>query len=232
MRGYILLEGGAEFGGQMAEPDLRAIELAGGRGAPICIIPTAAAPDNNHQRAGQNGVRWFKHLGAEQVTLLPLIDTASANHPSIASSLSNARLVYMLGGFPHYLGQTLAGSSSWQAILEAYRAGAVIGGSSAGAMVLTQHYYDPETRKVIDGLNLVPRACVIPHHNNFGKGWASQLAALLPDDLLIGIDEQTGMIDDGADGQWNVYGKGAITLYRDGEIHIFHPGVTFSLWRK
>ena len=44
--GYLLLEGGAEFGGRMREPDLKAIELAGGFDAPIRIIPTAAAPDN------------------------------------------------------------------------------------------------------------------------------------------------------------------------------------------
>ena len=37
--GYILLEGGAEFGGEMAAADRRAIELAGGPGAPIGIIP-------------------------------------------------------------------------------------------------------------------------------------------------------------------------------------------------
>ena len=48
MAGYLLLEGGAEFGGQMAEPDLRAMELAGGPGALICIIPT-------RQRAGRRG---------------------------------------------------------------------------------------------------------------------------------------------------------------------------------
>lgn len=36
----------------MSEPDLRAIELAGGFDAPIAILPTAAAPDNNHKRAG------------------------------------------------------------------------------------------------------------------------------------------------------------------------------------
>ncbi len=48
MRGYILLEGGAEFGGYMAEPDLRAIQLAGGLEAVVSIIPTAAAPDHNH----------------------------------------------------------------------------------------------------------------------------------------------------------------------------------------
>lgn len=58
--GNLLLEGGAEFGGQMSSPDLRAIELAGGFDAPICILPTAAAPDNNHKRAGENGVRWLK----------------------------------------------------------------------------------------------------------------------------------------------------------------------------
>ena len=62
--GYIALEGGAEFGGQMALPDRRFIELAGGPDIPIVIIPTAAAPDNNRKRAGENGRRWFISLGA------------------------------------------------------------------------------------------------------------------------------------------------------------------------
>lgn len=53
--GYLVLEGGAEFGGRMAEPDRRALALAGGPEAPIVIIPTAAAPDHNHERAGQTG---------------------------------------------------------------------------------------------------------------------------------------------------------------------------------
>jgi len=49
----ILLEGGLNSAGQMAEPDRRAIELAGGLDAPVGIIPAAAAADNNHERAGQ-----------------------------------------------------------------------------------------------------------------------------------------------------------------------------------
>lgn len=229
MSGHILLEGGAEFGGEMAAPDRRAIELAGGLDARVCIIPAAAAPDHNHQRAGHNGVRWFNHLGARQATLLPLIDHTSANQSSIAASLRNSHLIYLLGGFPHYLEQTLADSASWQAIIEAYHAGAVIGGSSAGAMVLCQHYYNLGTRSVIDGLNLIPTACIIPHHNTSGKGWVPHLVALLPEDVIIGIDEQTGMIDDGADGQWNIYGKGFVTRYKDGEVKSYHPGETFSL---
>src|SRR5258708_14313379 len=72
MAGYILLEGGAEFGGLMSEPDLPAIELAGGPDAPISIIPTAAAPHNNPQRAGPNALNWFKNLSPRQSQSLPL----------------------------------------------------------------------------------------------------------------------------------------------------------------
>src|SRR5215204_15685 len=141
--GYLLLEGGAEFGGRMREPDLKAIELAGGFDAPVRIIPTAAAPDNNHERAGNNGIRWFQSLGAKDVGSLPLTDKASANDESIAKSLREAKLIYILGGFTGYLGETLKGSAAWQAVLEAYATGAVVAGSSAGAMVLCEFYYDP-----------------------------------------------------------------------------------------
>ena len=112
--GIILLEGGAEFGGAMREPDTRAIELAGGFDAPIRIIPTAAAPDNNHVRAGMNGLRWFRALGARDVESLPLIDRSSAGDTKIADSLRKARLIYLLGGFTHFLGQTLMGSRAWR----------------------------------------------------------------------------------------------------------------------
>src|SRR5215211_3271686 len=130
--GHILLEGGAEFGGRMAEPDRRAIELAGGNDTRISIIPTAAAPDQNHERAGGNGARWFASLGARQVSVLPLIDRESADRADIVDALRASQLIYMLGGFTHYLGQTLLGSASWRAALEAYAAGTVVAGSSAG----------------------------------------------------------------------------------------------------
>jgi cyanophycinase len=230
MAGYLLLEGGAEFGGQMAEPDLRAMELAGGPDALICIIPTAAAPDNNAQRAGNNGVRWFRSLGAKHVELLPLVDKASANDPHIADRISQSRLIYMLGGFTGYLGETLKGSASWQAMLRAYEAGAVIAGSSAGAMVMCQYYFDPAKGQVVEGLELVPNACVLPHHNTFGKGWAPRLSKLLPDAVLLGIDERTGMLDDGDEGRkvgWHVYGQGAVTLYRRGQSKVYRTGESF-----
>jgi len=233
MSGYLLLEGGAEFGGQMAVPDRRAIELAGGPEALITIIPTAAAPDNNHQRAGRNGVSWFQSLGARNVELLPLIDKASANDPAIAARISQSRLVYMLGGFTGYLGETLANSASYQAMLQAYEWGAIIAGSSAGAMVMCQYYSDPTRGQIVEGLGFVPNTCVLPHHNTFGKGWAQRLSKLLPNAVLLGIDERTGILDDGDGGNgekkttWHVYGQGAVTIYRSGRPMVYEAGSTF-----
>lgn len=225
--GYLLLEGGAEFGGSMREPDLRAIELAGGFDAPIRILPTAAAPDNNHIRAGNNGVRWFQSLGASNVESLSLIDKTRANDSQIAEPLRTAKLIYLLGGFTHYLGQTLLGSQAWEAALEAYQNGAAIAGSSAGAMVLCEHYFDPGRGVVERGLNLVPNACVMPHHNNFGKNWAAKLKALLPNMTLLGIDEYTGMLAEGS--EWTVLGGGVVTVYRGDEVEQYESGQRFVL---
>ncbi|HLO31898.1 MAG TPA: Type 1 glutamine amidotransferase-like domain-containing protein [Anaerolineales bacterium] len=225
--GYLLLEGGAEFGGRMRDPDLKAIELAGGFEASICIIPTAAAPDNNHKRAGNNGIRWFQSLGARNILSLPLIDKVSANDESLAKSLRDANLIYMLGGFTGYLGETLKGSAAYAAMLEAYGNGAVIAGSSAGAMVMCEFYYDLNQGQVMEGLNFVKNSIVLPHHNTFGKSWASRLLEIMQV-TLIGIDEQTGMIDDGAQ-TWAVYGGGNVTLYQNRQVETYGPGKAFSV---
>lgn len=225
--GYLLLEGGAEFGGGMRDPDLKAIELAGGFDAPIRIIPTAAAPDNNYERAGNNGIRWFRSLGAKDVLSLPIIDKVSANAESLARALREARLIYMLGGFTGYLGETLGRSAAWETVLQVYREGGVIAGSSAGAMVMCELYYDPSQGQVVEGLDLVPDSIVLPHHNTFGKSWASRLLEI-SQVTLVGIDEQTGMLDDGA-GTWTVHGAGSVTLYRNQQVEIHPSGKTFSV---
>ena len=231
--GYIALEGGAEFGGQMELPDRRCIELAGGVDAPIIIIPTAAAPDNNHERAGENGRRWFMSLGATHVQTVPLIDRSSAGDAALVDTLASARLFYLLGGFPGYLCETLKNTPAWSAMCAAYAEGAVLAGSSAGAMVLCQHLYDPRAQQVIPGLGLIPNACVLPHHNNFGQGWAERLRTLLPAAALVGIDEETGMINDLSAHQWSVCGGGNVTLYLPGQPisspAVFQPGDEFAL---
>ena len=227
--GFVLLEGGREFNAGMAAADERAMAVCGGRAQPVRIIPAAAAPNDNHAAAAANGVGWFQSLGAADVRAVDIIDRASADRPDLAKEIERARLVFMLGGFTRYLAEALSESLAWQAMMSAHRTGAVIAGSSAGAMVLCQHYFDPASGKVLPGLNLLPGVCVLPHHDTFGKGLAPRLTRLLPGALLIGIDEETGLLNDGHKGQWTVYGKGAVTVYEPDGQAVFRHGQRFVL---
>lgn len=198
--------------------------LAGGDDAPVVIIPTAAAPDKNDRRAGGNAQRWFEGLGARNVELLRLVDRGSAENPDIVTALRNAKLIYMLGGFTHYLGQTLLGSASDAAMRHAYAKGAVIAGSSAGAMVLCDTYFNPSSGRVEPGLGYVSNAIVLPHHKNFGHRWASRLRQSHPDKTLIGIDERTGLVYDGT--SWTVHGAASVTIYNPTNTDSFTAGRT------
>ena len=145
------------------------------------------------------------------------------------STLISSDLIYLLGGFPGYLAQTQAGSAAWGAIRDAYARGAVVAGSSAGAMVLCEKLYDPYLRQVIRGLGLVPGCCLVPHHDTSGRKWPADLQKDLPGHTIIGIDEQTGMIDDGPQRKWNVYGRGVVTIYRQHSTRQYKPGTPFEL---
>lgn len=229
MAGYIVLQGGAEFGGRMADSDRRALDLAGGLDAPVRILPTAAAPDDNHRRAGGNGERWFRQLGATDVAVVPVIDAATADDPQLLAALRQARLIYLLGGFPHHLGRMLRGSRAWDAVLAAYAEGAVVAGSSAGAMVLCQWYLAPRQGGLHPGLNLVPGTILMPHFDPHAPRWLSALREQAPDATLLGVAERTGIIDDGPDGRWQVYGGGPVAVYRGQQAQVYGPGDDFCI---
>jgi cyanophycinase len=229
--GHLVLAGGAEFGGRMAALDRRALELAGGAAASVHIIPAAAAPDHNQDRAGARGVQWFRSIGATKVFCREIIDRASADDDSESELLGTADLIYLLGGFPAHLAESLQGTRSWQAAIRAYASGAVIAGSSAGAMVLGDLFYDPGKSAVRPGLGLIGPVLVIPHHQRTGATWAARLQSLAPDLRLLGLDESTGIIDDAESKGWTVYGGGEAVVYLDGGQHCYRSGQVIPFTR-
>ena len=95
-------------------------------------------------------------------------------------------------------------------------------------MVLAEKLYDPFSRKVHAGLNLMPGVCLVPHHNSSCSGWISRLLKLLPDYRMLGIDEETGVINDAPLGGWTVYGRGAAVVYHQGRVHTYTAGDSIS----
>ncbi len=225
--GWTVLEGGNEFNGRMADADREAMRLAGGSGAAVRIIPAAAAPDGNHERAGRRGAAWFRALGARDVRWLPVVDRGSADLPELAGEVRGARLVYLLGGFPGHLADTLSESAVWRAVLEAHGDGAVVAGSSAGAMVLCEAFYDPFAEAGRSGLGLVPGAFVVPHFDGTGRRWAETAGERLRGLVLMGIDEETGVVDDGRRRTWRVWGRGRLTVVGPGGASVFGTGEVY-----
>ena len=88
-----------------------------------------------------------------------------------AAAVPRRRFVYLGGGSPMHLRSVLKSSLVWEALLAAWRDGAVVAGSSAGAMVLTDPMVDPRGGALTVGLGMLEQLAVIPHfgHENAEK---------------------------------------------------------------
>ena len=126
----------------------------------------------------------------------------------------------------------LADTPVWAAIVAAWRAGAALGGSSAGAMALgawtliRDRMPGDERRRYRPALGLVPRIAVVPHLDAFGGGGSTARSRRCrkPDAVLVGLEERTAAV--WAQGVWRAFGPGAVevitasarTAYRSGDV--------------
>lgn len=209
MTGWIALHGGGEFQRGSEIGDRRLIVAAGGADANVIVVPTAAGVDEP-QAAARNGVAWFRQLGARADAAMA-IDAAAANEPAVAAKIEEATLIYLPGGDPVFLVETLRGSKSWQAIVAAHRRGVIVGGASAGAMALGVRLWHPHTGGLIDGLGLIP-IVTLPHFRAEQIDRARDLRRRLdPSWRLFGIAERTSAIFNGA--AWTCWGPGEVVEF-------------------
>ncbi len=216
--GPVALIGGNEFRRASDALDLALLDLAGGPGTSVAILPTAAT-NENPEVVGEHGLRHFSRLGAEAEKVL-VVDDESANDPDLAAILTAHHLIYFTGGDPAYLLETLRGSLAWQAVLAVHQRGGLVAGSSAGAMLLGAQMWRFDGW--VSGLGLAPGLAVLPHHATLSKRWATahMLATLPPGVTLVGIDESTALLLPDAlvlgAGQVTVYGAHGPTTYSAG----------------
>lgn len=229
MRGYavgmahagpLALVGGAELQPGNEEQD-RLLVAAAGAG-PAYVIVTAAVR-HDPDAAVTNAAGWFGSLGLA-VEELPMRTPAQCRDASAVERARAGRFFYLVGGDPGYTAQTLRGSPAWGAIEEAWRGGAALGGSSAGAMALGaatllrgRHPGDRE-RRYAEAIGLVPELGVIPHYETFGHEWRASAEADRPSGsfVLLGIDERSAAV--WREGRWTAAGPGRVLVIRpDGD---------------
>jgi cyanophycinase len=215
MIGLLALVGGSEWT-EGCTFDAGLLEAAGVKD--VVVLPTAAAYQHP-ERVVLEAAEWFGPLGG-QVEGLMVLDRASANDPGMAAVVRAARFVYLAGGSPLHLKSVLKGSATFEALREAWSAGAVVAGSAAGAMVLTDPMVDPRGGALTVGLGLVDQLAVVPH---FGDGTndahgqkLERTVALAPDGLpVVGLPDRTALLRD-PDGTWRYEGSAPPVVFLDG----------------
>jgi cyanophycinase-like exopeptidase len=233
--GPIALVGSGEFLPAMTEIDA-ALLAATGRDRPrVAILPTASWPDGEEvfRRWAAMGAEHFAALGAEVEPVL-VRDRFDADDDAYAQAIGEADLVYLSGGKPGHVSDSLVGTAVGTALVAAHARGATIAGCSAGAMTIAGRHWDMRAKRLFwplrwrSGLGLVSGATVIPHYDAFPEAFAAMIVLQAPRDLAtVGIDEETAIV--GQDGAWEVQGRGRATVWHGRSRERYRAGEAFRI---
>ncbi|NVB42241.1 cyanophycinase [Pseudenhygromyxa sp. WMMC2535] len=216
-RGWIVPVGGAEE--KDGDPVIlrRFVEISGDDEARIAVIPTASRLDDT----GDRYVRLFSELGAGDARSLDYKRREDADHPEWLAYLREATGVFLTGGNQLRISTILGGTDVARAIRMVNARGVPVGGTSAGAAILSEHMIafgksgaSPRAGMVslAPGFGLTNRV-VIDQHFRQRDRIGRLLAALAynPFAVGVGLDEDTAAFIDGDD-CIEVTGSGAITI--------------------
>ncbi len=179
----------------------------------------------------------------------------SPDNPDILEPLLYADLIFMGPGSPTYAARQLKGSLAWDILRARHRLGATLAFASAATIAIGAHvlpvyeiYKVGEDVHAKEGLNLfadygMRRLSFVPHWNNadggadldtsrcfIGMDRFAEWRGMLPsDNIILGLDEHTGVILDFQKNDCEVAGVSSVTLMRDDEPEMFPSGRHFPL---
>ncbi|MBN2356121.1 cyanophycinase [candidate division KSB1 bacterium] len=221
-QGYLFIIGG---GKRPADALQKFVRLC--KGGPVLMITSASSVPHE---SGLAGVEQFIKQGAEDVSYIHIDGVETANADTTVNRIRRCRGIYFTGGVQQRLMKRIGGTRAESAIRQVYAAGGIIGGTSAGAAVMS--------RVMITGNELVQKdstnafstiqAGNIETENGFGfideaiidqhfvkrKRNNRLISCVLehPNLLGIGIDESTAILVY-PDDHFEVFGTGTVLIY-------------------
>ncbi len=196
---------------------------------------------------GPEKVAELQGLGATAVSVA--LTREEAMRPDAARVLDSATGIWFSGGDQNRLTAALAGTPVERAIHARYRAGAVVGGTSAGAAVMSAHMLTGDERRpggarrdttdnwitidrnnvaVDSGFALVSNVIIDQHF--LRRKRHNRLVSLVlehPVRLGVGIDESTALVVE-PDGRWRVSGASVAVVYDARQAAVTPAGTTLG----
>ncbi len=236
-RGSLVLIGGGLRDKKIVE---RIIALAGGRDAPLVLIPTAGG--SAHYDQYWQGQRPFRETGATDITVLHTYDPKVADTDEFVAPLRRARGVYLGGGRQWRLADAYLNTQTHTEMVALLGRGGVISGSSAGASIMGSFLVrgDTATNTVmmgdhVEGFGLLKNVGVDQHLLMRNRQFdLVEVIEAHPELLGIGIDENTAIVVDGD--QFEVIGQSYIAIYDNqrqiptgGKFYFLAPGDRYDM---
>lgn len=227
-RGWLLLEGG----GNLAGTDVvrRFVALAGGAGSNLVVIPTAIADSQFTAQALARCERRSAQIFAVlRVTCLDARDRVEANSALFIETVRRADGVWIYGGDEERLVDRYVGTKTVAALQAVLDRDGVVGGTSAGAMILAS-YIPVRGSLPVSAFGFLHNATIAPHYTQrHYEGDLRRVLAKRPTLTGIGIDEGTAIVVHGT--QFDVLGVGGVTVIGTHTV-VLHAGERFDLRTK
>jgi cyanophycinase len=254
-RGWIVPIGGAENKENDRHILERFLQVSGGKDADIVVIPTAS-------RMTETGPRYqkiFSDLGAKRVTVMDFDTRRDCQEAGRLERIEEATGIFFTGGNQLRLTTLLGGTPVAKLIRVRNAHGVTVGGTSAGASILSEHMiaFGDEGSSVISGsvrlapgLGLTNRFIIDQHFRQRDRlGRLITALSYNPFAIGIGLDEDTATFIS-PEGTLEVVGSGGVTIVDASEVsfssigelgegqpvctlglrlHILVPGATFDL---
>jgi cyanophycinase len=222
-RGWIVPIGGAENKENDRHILERFIKVSGGSDADIVVIPTAS-------RMNETGPRYeklFQDLGAARVTVMDFDTRRDCQEAGRLTRIEEASGIFFTGGNQLRLTTLLGGTPVAKLIRQRNAHGVTVGGTSAGASILSEHMiaFGDEGSSVISGsvrlapgLGLTNRFIIDQHFRQRDRlGRLITALAYNPFAIGIGLDEDTAAFI-GPDENIEIEGSGGVTIVDASEV--------------
>lgn len=221
-QGQLVIIGGAEDKEGECKILREFVRRAGGTKARIVVMTVATELP---REVGENYIRVFERLGAEDVRIVDTVTREDASSTTALEAIQKATGVFFTGGDQARITGILKDTEIDATIHKRYSEGIVVGGTSAGAAMMPDVMIvegDSETNPRVEvvemgpGMGFLPGVVIDQHFLQRGRlGRLISALAQQPAVLGFGIDENTAVVVQ--DNQFEVIGEGAVTIVDESE---------------
>lgn len=189
--------------------------------AHVVCLPTAAGTEGTSRLKYWHDLAFnhFSKMGVASIQSLEIFDRTRAGQSELIRPIKRSNFIYLSGGKPTHLYESLNGTPAWEAIQGVLKRGGILAGCSAGAMIFGEKIPDLRMASSFThpGFGFLPGVFIVPHFDEIPAIIKLGISRLSKKMTMVGIDGYTALVCKNTGCM--VIGRGAVTVIKDNHTH-------------